>query len=360
MKKILIIATTLLCVLSASVQANNALSFSATTKQAGLTLDKISPNITLSFNTPTTTTSKSTALAMFFGKYQSLTEKKEAKEQKQKPAPIGLAVSKMKTEEDHFSFAPQPSVELPRWLILGLQAGINLPKYKFSSNFRDEFRTAGFGSVLSYSSEQKLSFQGGITVGYHNDSESFSFTVSPTFARQGGLYTSDNVTFNTKNSKGNDSTFLGFFRFDETVNTIQVPLLLKWRVIGSEDSRIGMTLGAGVSFNYSFQGNRNTTVESEVSTSPYDSEKLSFGKGRTDKYRALAVGAVIHSGIFIKLNDEGTKRLTFSTDWNIGLSNLQTDSRTQYLKAKGLETLGKKTQNIFIFQVGIQWWPDFF
>lgn len=348
MKKILSIATTLLCVLSASVQANNALSFSTTTKQAGLTLDKISPNTTLSFNTPKTSQAIAHANTLDKRLKTDLKRFEQTTSKKQNLSRLSMS------ENVNFLFAkPLPSPTQPQWMILRLSGGVTLPQYKFSNNFVDEF-SAFYDGEISYTTSQKLGFQVGAGIGFKT-SDKFQLLLMPSYSRQGCKYSSnENALLEVTDNKGNPIEVLAFATFDETVDAIKVPIVARWNLGGE---RFGVTLGAGLSGNYSFKGQRDPIFETESKSYPEKTQVLKFGSARTDNYRSFDVSTLLHSGVYFVLDEQGRKRLTFSMDYEMGMKNLQTDVRTNFLSAQGIETTGSRKNRSLNFSIGIEIWP---
>ncbi len=66
---------------------------------------------------------------------------------------------------------------------------------------------------------------------------------------------------------------------------------------------------------------------------------------------------ILAPGFVYKVDDEGRIRVTFETRFDIGLSDMYTQKRKDFLYAGGIEILGTQKQRSTMFTIGVEFWP---
>ncbi len=193
-------------------------------------------------------------------------------------------------------------------LLIGANSGINMSKFKFS----------GKDNVLFPNKSNKFGYQGAISAGI--EYKRLAFITGLEFSTKGSKYATDNIYFEELED-------IGFYAFNEQVNTLSVPLLLRLRLL---TENFGATLTVGPKINVGLR----SKVEYQVSTltgvyedylrsngeSPMEEFENSFGSSINNEYNKVTSSFVISPGFFFAVGDSG--RLGTNVVFDFGLSNM--------------------------------------
>lgn len=237
-----------------------------------------------------------------------------------------------------FSFL---TAEAQPTVIYGFDISPVSAKYKVSEGFRI--------NNVPYFSKSLLSYGVGATIGLRFG-ERISLTLNPTFAQLGSEYGSEGddlpLTYTAKN--GTVTNFVGYASFKEKYRSLRIPLLLNVTVLKLGE-RIGITLGAGASYNIHFKGTQDLVYTDVVNDEVYtdDPTDLKFG-GRQATYVKNSTSLLVSPGIYYQLDEDGAFRLTFESRFELGSKDLIHDT---YRRNTDLD--GTIKQNATYFKIGL-------
>ena len=188
-------------------------------------------------------------------------------------------------------------------LVIGVTAGGNLSKFKFTENLDFEYPDRMFVPGLS----------GGVRAGF-NFNENFGLHTGLEFIERGSRYSQDNWGFEVSE----DNYIIGYSEWEEKLRYLSIPLTGRWQS-GGEDG--GFILSAGFSFNL---GIKATIVQRFESPDLPDAvavldEENTFGTSARDVYRPMKPGFIFSPGYMFSLGEHG--RLTVSAGFDAGLGD---------------------------------------
>lgn len=236
-------------------------------------------------------------------------------------------------------------------LVIKADGGINRMRYAFSDNFQDGF-IQQYGAT--YEAKRQTGFQAGLGVGYKFGPVVTLFLESQ-FVRQGSRVTTEetyDVTVTEKN--GSTATVLGFPVWTEKYTAIHVPLMLQVKPFSGRFSPI---LSIGPSFNMNIKGKGEAVLETQTKTYPNGDYDLKFGNGRTDDYRSFNMAINLRPGLAFNVDEDGIIKLTLEANFSLGLMDMMTSDRKDFLEAGGVEMLGTQKQRGTMFNFGVQYCP---
>ncbi len=237
--------------------------------------------------------------------------------------------------------------------IFGVEAGFGLHTVKFSDSYQDYFIQE---TGVSYVNSRRSGLQGGLRFGWQFD-RNFAVIAAPSIMQKGTRYeTAENGTFEFTDRNGVPFTAVGFVKWTEQYTAIQVPLLLTGRLplLGE---RFGLTLAAGPSFNFLLSGKGEATLETQTKTTPLDSYKINFGSSRTDDYSGFDASVVFAPGMAFDLDEQGAFRLFAEARFDIGLRDMYTQERKDFLADGGIDILGTRKMRSTVLTIGVNFCP---
>jgi len=237
--------------------------------------------------------------------------------------------------------------------LIGIEAGFGSHTVKFSDSYQDYFIQE---TGVSYVSSHRSGLQGGLRLGWRF-SRNFALAAVPSIMQKGTRYeTAENGTFDLEDRNGNTFTAVGFVKWSEQYTAVQVPLLLTGR-LPLFGERFGLTLSAGPSFNFMLSGKGEATLETQSKTTPLDSYKLKFGSSRTDDYSGFDASVVFAPGLAIDLDDQGAFRLFAEARFDVGLRDMYTQKRKDFLADGGVNILGTRKMRSTCLTFGVTFCP---
>jgi len=237
-------------------------------------------------------------------------------------------------------------------IVVKADGGINRMRYAYSDNYQDGF-IQQYGAT--YESKRQSGYQVGLGVGYKFGPVVTLF-LEGQLVREGSQVTTEetyNVTITERN--GNTATVLGFPVVTEKINSIHVPLMLQIKPLTGRFSPI---LSIGPSFNMSFKGRGEGVIETQEKIYPNGDYDLKFGSGRTDDYRSFNMAINLRPGLAVNVDEDGVVKLTLEANFSIGLMDMMTSDRKDFLEAGGIEMLGTQKQRGTLFNLGVQYCPS--
>ncbi len=237
--------------------------------------------------------------------------------------------------------------------LLGIEAGFGMHTVKFSDSYQDLFVQE---TGVSYINSRRSGLQGGIRLGWQFN-RNFSISVSPTIMQKGTRYeTAENGTFELTDRNGNSYTAVGYIKWSEQYTAVQNPVLLTGR-LPLFGERFGMTFSLGPSFNFLLSGKGEAVLETQQKTTPLDSYKIKFGSSRTDDYTGFDVSVVFAPGIAIDLDENGAFRLFTEVRFDVGLRDMTTQARKDFVADDGIDILGTRKMRSTLLTVGVSFCP---
>jgi hypothetical protein len=188
-------------------------------------------------------------------------------------------------------------------LLIGVGAGGNLSRFKFTENLETAFPDSKFKSGLN----------GGLRVGY-NFTPYFGVLSGFEYAQKGGVYSTNNFRYVYPDG----SDLVGYSEWEESHRFVSIPLLARWQS-GGEDG--GFLLTAGFTFNIGLNGSIKQRFESPQLSAPLtlQDDDISFGSSARDWYRPMQTGFVFAPGFMFPMGERS--RLTVNLGMDFGLSD---------------------------------------
>ncbi len=237
--------------------------------------------------------------------------------------------------------------------LIGIEAGVGSHTVKFSESYQDAFVQE---TGVSYINSRRSGLQGGIRLGWQFN-RNFSLSASPTIMQKGTRYeTAENGTFEFKDKAGVPFMAVGFVKWSEQYTAVQVPLLLTGR-LPLFGERFGLTLSAGPSFNFMLSGKGEAVLETQQKTTPLNSYKIKFGDSRTDDFSGFDASVVFAPGMAFDLDEDGAFRLFAEARFDVGLRDMYTQPRKDFLADDGIDILGTRKMRSSLLTVGVSFCP---
>lgn len=229
--------------------------------------------------------------------------------------------------------------------------GLDQWRYKFSSNYQDVFIQ---NTGATYDAQKRSGFQGGLGFGIAFD-DHVSVLLEAHYVQKGSKWTTqETYEVTVTDRSGSTSTVLGFPIWNERVNAIHVPLLLRVRPF---NGRFSPTIAIGPSFNVAFSGKGGAVIETQDKTYPNGEYTLKFGSGRTDDYKAFDLSIDIRPGLVFNIDEDGIMKLTLDANFSIGLMDMVSEGRKDFLAAGGIDMLGSQKNRGTLFNLGFEFCP---
>ena len=209
-------------------------------------------------------------------------------------------------------------------LIIGATGGVNLSWYSLS----DEY---------TQSSKSLFGYNGGITVGLAT-SDRFSILTGVSFIQKGTKLESVNYQF--------DSGDVGYESTKLKTQFLSIPLIARYQLFGEN---FGMTLAAGLSFNFGLDGTFSSYEQGKLATYKPQSGKVKFGSGINDFYNPFQAGIILSPGAVFPIGEKG--KFTVNVTWDLGLGNMLND---KFINFSGNGLLGEWKNRSTIFTIGYE------
>jgi Outer membrane protein beta-barrel domain len=236
--------------------------------------------------------------------------------------------------------------------MVGLTLHSNWFKTRMSPGFADPI---ALDNQLSYETNRRFGFGAGLKLGYRF-SDRFSVGLQPTVLRKGGKITVvENGTWNFVDRAGNlVEVPNSVMSWDLQVWAVHIPLIARVKVLGNE--RFGLTTFGGLSFNYAFRGREEQVCIDEVRTYPVASnEKVKFGDSRFDQYASFDISIPLGIGLEFALNEDGNARLNIDAGWELGMRNMYSSARRDYIRSQGSDIVGSRKHRGFLLSAGVSY-----
>lgn len=242
------------------------------------------------------------------------------------------------------------SAEAQYGLFIGLEAGYGRHTVKFSESYQDQFVQL---TGVSYNTYRRSGIGGGIRLGY-NFSPNFGLFIAPAAHQKGTSYeTAENGEFEFTDKNGNPFTAVGYVKWKEQYTAVNIPLLLRAGLPLGE--RFSLVFTSGPSVNVMVKGKGEAVIETQDKTIPVDDYEIRFGKNRTDDYNNLDFSVVFAPGMAFNLDDEGRFRLFAEARFDLGLKDMYTQKRKDFLEAGGIDILGTRKVRSTVFTLGFEY-----
>lgn len=236
--------------------------------------------------------------------------------------------------------------------MIGLNLNANWFKTRMSPGFSDPI---ALDNLLSYETSRRFGFGAGLMVGYRF-SNRFSVVGQPTILRKGGTHiNTENGTWTFSDRTGTPITVPNsLMQWDLQVWAVHVPVIGRVKVLGGD--RFGLTVFGGPSFNFSFRGREEQVCIDESRTYPVESnEKVKFGNSRFDQYSGFDVSVLMGTGLEFALDEDGQAKLNIDASWDLGMRNMYTSSRRDYIQSLGSDVIGSRKHRGFLLSAGVSY-----
>ncbi len=234
--------------------------------------------------------------------------------------------------------------------IFGIETQVGRHKLRISDSYQDAFSQV---TGVSYNTSKGTGIGGGLRIGY-NFGEYFSILLAPSAVQKPIAYeTAENGEFEFLDRDGAPFTAVGFVKWKEVYTSVHIPLMLRATIpIGG---RFGLTFSGGGGVNVLVKGKGEAVIETQAKTIPVDDYTIKFGKSRTDDYNNINASVVFAPGFVFKLDDEGRFRLFVEARFDVGLKDMYTEKRKDFLEAEGIDILGTRKMSSTFFTLGAEY-----
>jgi len=235
-------------------------------------------------------------------------------------------------------------------LVIGAIAGIN----KSHTKINDAFST-GFSreNDVTLETEGRIGFQGGIRLGL-DLGERVMLLSDISFVQRGGrMATVETGNWVITDRSGKEIIVdNGIVKWDERYSAVQVPLLLRVKILGN---RLGLTGTIGPSLNFNIAGKGEVTVEDALKSYSVSDAKFKFGKDRFDDYSKIDFSIVLGPGLTFNLDEDGYVQLTLDARFDIGLVDMYSSKRRTYLEGINDEVIGSRKHRSSMLTLGFNY-----
>ena len=223
----------------------------------------------------------------------------------------------------------------------------NLASFKLSKDYQDDYTSF---TSNGYRFRRKFDFGGGVGVGLNLNQVLLLAEIGFT-QKTISSELIETVTYTTPQGE----VLSGQFNIEQTLQFIPVNIISTIKILGEERA---VTLTVGPSFNFGLQGNSAGTFETDTQTIPIASGDITMGNSRFDNYKRLDFGFLLGIGGVIPINSNFQLFADIRT--RIGLSNMYSAERKNYLETNNIIALGNLKTRGTTFNIGINYTLDFF